>query len=133
MSQRNLRRRQAGGSSQSSQSQPSTSQASTSRSSRQGNRSLNSSRGNQSLDRSIPADNENYRQYALNIVKFVLNQTQNKRPIKRADLVKECCNGITKAFPIILPMVQNDLKTVSVSIQTKSSFNYTDCIIRSLV
>lgn len=95
MSQRNRNRSQASSLNESSQSQ----------SSRRSNRPASPS----SLDA------EDYDQYTVAAVKFILNQLSTKYPIKRADLVKECCNGNGRIFSIILSVVQNSLKTVKQS------------------
>lgn len=89
--------------------------------------SQSSRRGNRSISPSSP-DDENYGQYTAATVKYILNHMATNYPIKRSDLVKECCNGNTKTFTIILTAVQNHLKSVSVALRTKYLFNKLNCI-----
>lgn len=70
------------------------------------------SSGNQSLSPRSP-ESQDYDQYIVTTVKFLLNHLAARLPIKKADLVKEGCNGSNKIFMIILPAVQNRLKSVS--------------------
>lgn len=94
-SQRNRNRTQARNLDDSSESQ-------LSQSTRTANQSISPSQGT-----------ENYDQYTVATVKFILNHIATKYPIKRADLVKECCNGNTRIFTAISSAVQNRLKAVS--------------------
>lgn len=77
--------------------------------------SQSSRRGNQSFSPSSQGDGD-YEQHTAATVKFILNHMTSKYPIKRTDLVKECCNGNSRIFPVILSAVQNHLKSVSVSL-----------------
>lgn len=97
MSRRNRNRSQGASLDVSSQSQ--TSQPSQS-----------SRRGTQ---RTVSPPDEDFDEYTVATLKFILNHMATKHPIKRADIVKECCNGNTKTFIAILSTVQNHLKSVS--------------------
>lgn len=85
----------------------------------EGESSQSSRRGNQTISPPSPEGNEDYDQYTAAAVKFILNHVATKYPIKRADLVKECCNGNTRIFSIISATVQNHLKSVS-----SENYNY---------
>ncbi|XP_037049570.1 non-structural maintenance of chromosomes element 3 homolog [Bradysia coprophila] len=65
-----------------------------------------------SVSLGTPEESEDYDQYTVMTVKFILNHLAARLPIKRADLVKECCNGSSKIFMIIQPAVQNRLKSI---------------------
>lgn len=82
-----------------------------------------SSSGNRTLSPRSP-ESEDYEQYTIASVKFILNHLATKVPIKRADLVKECCNGSSKIFMIILPAVQNRLKSVGRLLRLYNEDNY---------
>lgn len=86
-----------------------------SQSSQSQNRRSSRSSQNQSSQSNGSEDSiaENYDENVTTTVKFILNHSANKHPIKRSDIVKECTNGDAKMFQQILSVVQNHLKSVS--------------------
>lgn len=89
-----------------------------------GSQSQSSENSRRSTQRAASPPDENYDEYTVATVKFILNHLATKYPIKRADIVKECCNGNTKIFTIILSVVQNHLKSVSFSVDIPTIYKY---------
>ncbi|KAJ6639403.1 Non-structural maintenance of chromosomes element 3 like [Pseudolycoriella hygida] len=78
----------------------------------QSGESSQSSRGNNRASLTAPSEDEDHTRSVIATVKFILNHMATKFPIKRADLVKECCDGNGKIFSAILETVTSQLKFV---------------------
>lgn len=64
-------------------------------------------------DEDTDAQNGEAQEMAICVVRYMLNQSQSKVPIKKTDIVTNCLRGKTKMFNSVYEMASNALRKVS--------------------